>query len=102
MSDNEFNKLLDEFDINSNYFHNDTCSAMFVDSTYCDTKTGKRKFNITDRINYSDINCDFTFNLGDATYIFDTFLEFGDEAIDFFNKYIEKRGLKLVKTETNQ
>jgi hypothetical protein len=36
-------------------------------------------------------------NIDDAAYIFDTFLDLCPEAIDFFNKFIEYRNLKIVK-----
>lgn len=91
--DNKFEDLLTKFDDDSQYFHEDTCSAIFTN------KDGARSDTLTDSITFrdSDLGTRMDLNIGDAAYIFDTFLDLCPEAIDFFNKFIEYRNLKIVK-----
>ena len=60
MEDNKFDQLLEELDKDSQYFHEDTCSAVFTN------KDGARSDTITDNI-------------------------------EFFNKFIEYRNLKIIE-----
>ena len=41
-------------------------------------------------------------NIGDAAYILDTFLDLCPEAIEFFNKFIEYRGMEIVSCECDE
>ena len=91
--DNKFGDLLTKLDDDSQYFHEDTCSAVFTN------KDGVRSDTLTDSITFrdSDLGTRMDLNIGDAAYIFDTFLDLCPEAIEFFNKFIEYRNLKIVK-----
>ena len=82
-----------KLDVDSQYFHEDTCSAIFTN------KDGAKSDTLTDSITFrdSDTGTRMDLNIGDAAYIFDTFLDLCPEAIDFFNKFIEYRNLKIVK-----
>ena len=92
-NDNKFGDLLAELDEDSQYFHEDTCSVVFVN------KDGARSDTLTDSITFrdSDLGTHMDLNIGDAAYIFDTFLDLCPEAIGFFNKFIEYKNLKIVK-----
>lgn len=89
MTDNEFNILLEDLDNESKYFHEHTCSATYIhDSSH----------NII-RFRDSDEGTKMDLNIGDAAYIFDSFLDIDedkDKVIEFFNKFIEYRGLKII------
>ena len=92
MTEEQFNEILDKLDKQSSYFHEDTCSATY-------STNGE---SIYDIINFrdADTGSHIQFNIGDAAYIFDSFLDIDKDenvAIDFFNKFIEYRGLKIVK-----
>ena len=93
MEDNKFDQLLEELDKDSQYFHEDTCSAVFTN------KDGARSDTITDSITFrdSDTGARMDLNIGDAAYIFDTFLDLCLESIEFFNKFIEYRNLKIIE-----
>ena len=91
--DNKFEDLLTKLDDYSQFFHEDTCSAVFTN------KDGTKSDTLTDSITFrdSDTGTRMDLNIGDAAYIFDTFLDLCPEAIEFFNKFIEYRNLKIVK-----
>lgn len=65
MDDNKFDQLLEELDKDSQYFHEDTCSAVFTN------KDGSRNNTITDSITFrdSDTGAHMELNIGDAAYI---------------------------------
>jgi len=89
MTDNEFNILLEDLDNESKYFHEDTCSATYVHNS-----------SLHDIITFrdSDEETRMDLNIGDVAYIFDSFLDIDeDKAIEFFNKFIEYRKLKIIK-----
>jgi len=89
MTDKEFNILLEDLDNESKYFHEDTCSATY-----------KQSIPLHDIITFrdSDEETKMDLNIGDAAYIFDSFLDIDeDKVIEFFNKFIEYRGLKIIK-----
>lgn len=92
-NDNKFEDLLVKLDEDSQYFHEDTCSVVFVN------KDSVRSDTLTDSITFrdSDLGTRMDLNIGDAAYIFDTFLDLCPEAIEFFNKFIEYKNLKIVK-----
>ncbi len=90
MTDKEFNILLEDLDNESKYFHEDTCSATY----------NKQSIPLHDIITFrdSDEETKMDLNIGDAAYIFDSFLDIDeDEVIEFFNKFIEYRELKIIK-----
>ena len=91
--DNKFEDLLTKLDDDSQCFHEDTCSAVFTN------KDGTKSDTLTDSITFrdSDTGTRMDLNIGDAAYIFDTFLDLCPEVIEFFNKFIEYRNLKIVK-----
>ena len=91
--DNKFEDLLTKLYDDSQCFHEDTCSAVFTN------KDGTKSDTLTDSITFrdSDTGTRMDLNIGDAAYIFDTFLDLCPEAIEFFNKFIEYRNLKIVK-----
>ena len=91
--DNKFEDLLTKLDDDSQCFHEDTCSAVFTN------KDGTKSDTLTDSITFrdSDTGTRMDLNIGDTAYIFDTFLDLCPEAIEFFNKFIEYRNLKIVK-----
>ena len=65
MEDNKFDQLLEELDKDSQYFHKNTCSAVFTN------KDGARSDTITDSITFrdSDTGARMDLNIGDAAYI---------------------------------
>ena len=87
METQEFERLRDKFDKESEYFHDDTCSAVF-----------DNKMSLDSTVHFRDENVSMTLNIGDAAYFLDTFLNLNG-SVDFFNKFIEYRGIKIVKTD---
>lgn len=90
MTDNEFNILLEDLDNESKYFHENTCSATY----------NKQSISLHSIITFrdSDEETRMDLNIGDAAYIFDSFLDIDEnKAIEFFNKFIEYRKLKIIK-----
>ena len=91
MKDKEFNILLEDLDNESKYFHEDTCSATY----------NKQSIPLHGIITFrdSDEETRMDLNIGDAAYIFDSFLDIDEDknkVIEFFNKFIEYRGLKII------
>ena len=98
MTNENFEVLLDELDKNSKYFHDCSCSATFVNAD------GATSNSLTDSITFrdADVGTRMQLNIGDAAYIFDTFLDLCPEAIEFFNKFIEYRGMEIVSCECDE
>ena len=94
MTDEEFNKISEEFDKNSRYFHDDTCSAVFVDGRTFD---GEIHFSGEDE-NGSDF--EIYLNAGDAAYIFSTFLDLHPDVPEYFNHYLNQIGYELKKKDS--
>lgn len=92
MNEDKFRQLLEDLDKDSQYFHDSTCSSVFQCES--DNKSG----TLTDTITFrdSDAQTRMKLNIGDAAYIFDTFLDLCHDSIDFFNKFIEYRNLKII------
>lgn len=98
MENTQFDELLEKLDKESQYFHEDTCSAIFTNGDGAISNTLDDSITFRD----SDTLTRLSLNIGDAAYIFDTFLDLCPEAVDFFNKFIEYRGMKIVKIENNE
>ena len=93
MTDEEFEKISNDFDKQSRYFHDDTCSAVFIDMHEFD---GEIDFRGED-----EYGNDFgvILNAGDAVYIFSTFLDMHPDIPEYFNHYLGKIGYELKKKE---
>lgn len=92
MKDFEYDDLYVKLDNDSSLFHDKSCS--YGVSGY--PEVGEDKINFTDDKEETDL----FLNLLDAAFIFDAFLSvFGKSAKDFFNKYIEDSGYRIIKEE---
>lgn len=87
MKQKEFEEKLEKFEKESQYFHEDTCSA-----TYHVNEDLSGYIVFRD----SDLGTRMHLNIADAAYIFDSFLDtHQDKAIEFFNRYLDYRALKI-------
>ena len=94
MTDEEFNKISEEFDKNSHYFHDDTCSAVYLDGRTFD---GEIEFN---GVTEEGRDFDITLNAGDAIYILSAFLDQHSDIPEYFNHYLNQIGYELKKKES--
>ena len=88
----DFDELLNTLDKKSKYFHEVSCSCTYIN------EDGARSDELTDSLLFrdSDTGTIMDLNIADAAYIFDSFLDLCPSAVDFFNKFIEYRGLKII------